>query len=112
MSAAHTLYAAYASFVASNDAPVKDLKAMVRGIKGSSRCDCLACEIVTSLCLTCAVSDKHIMDMSKQMTDGNAWKMQDPSGMWWSSADHLCPFGADRRWEVEAAAQYRRDGGG
>jgi len=99
MSAAHTLYASYASAVASNEASVKDLTMMVNSIKESARCNCLACKIVTMMCVTCNSEDDYILSMSKEMTEEDAWKMQEPVG------EYLCPFGSDRRWEIDAAQE-------
>ena len=101
MSAAHTLYASYASVVASNEAPVKDLTTMVRSIKDSARCNCLACKVVTMMCVTCNSEEAYIQSMSKEMTEKDAWKMQEPVVV----GEYLCPFGSDRRWEIEAAQE-------
>ena len=101
MSAAHTLYASYASVVSTGDATVNDFRTLVESIKDSARCNCLPCKVVTTMCVTCNSDDEYILSMSKEMTDVDAWGMQTPVVM----ADHLCPFGADRRWEIDAAAE-------
>ena len=43
---------------------------------------------------------EKIKTKSKEMTDANAWNMEQQVVM----GEYLCPFGADRRWEIEAAA--------
>ena len=101
MSAAHTLYASYASIVASGEASVKDLTAMAKSIKDSARCDCLACKVITTMCVTCNSDDEYILSMSKEMTEADAWGMQAPVVM----GEYLCPYGADRKWETAVAAE-------
>jgi hypothetical protein len=106
MSAAHTLYASYASVVSSGEASVKDLTTMVKSIKESARCDCLACKVITTMCVTCNSADEYIRSMSKEMTEADAWGMQTAVVM----GEYLCPYGADRKWEIAAAeAQATND---
>ena len=100
MAAAHTLYASYASSVSNGDALPQDLRVIVNSIKDSEKCKCISCNIITSLCTVHTTTDKFIKIKSKQMTDDNAWGMEQQVVM----GEYLCPFGADRRWEIEAAA--------
>ena len=95
---AHTLYASYSSVVSSGEASVKDLTTMVNSIKDSDRCNCLACKIVTTMCVTCNSEDEYILTMCKDMTEADAWVY----GWSWVGG-YLCPFGSDRRSEIVAA---------
>ena len=78
MLAAHTLFASYASVVATNEASVKDFKEMVKSINESAMCNCLACKVVTTMCVTCNMDDEYITTMSKEMTESDAWNMNNP----------------------------------
>ena len=105
MSAAHTLYASYASVVSTGEATVNDFRKLVESIKDSARCNCLPCKVVTTMCVTCNSDDGYIQSMSKEMTEAAAWGMQAPVVM----GEYLCPYGADRRWEIAAAAQNNEE---
>ena len=98
MSAAHTLYASYALSVSNGNASPQDLKSLVKSIKDSAKCNCLPCKIITTMCEVCNSEDEYIKSMSMEMIEANAWKLPVVKG------EYLCPFGADRTWEIEAAA--------
>jgi hypothetical protein len=104
--AAHTLYASYSYSVSNGDASVQDLKTLVGGIKDSAKCNCLACKVVTTMCETCNKEDEYILAMSKEMTEADAWGVQVSAN---AVPVSLCPFGSDRRWEIEAASQHNEE---
>ena len=96
MSAAHTLYASYASVVANEEATTDDMRTMVTSIKENSRCECLPCKVVTTMYVTSDIPDEYLISMCKEMSNADAWNMR--------PAMSRCPFGADRRWEIEEVA--------
>ena len=103
MSAAHTLYASYAFSVSNGNASPQEMKSLVNSIKDSAKCNCLPCKIITTMCGVCNSEDEYIKSMSKEMIESNAWKLPVVKG------EYLCPYGADRTWEIEAAAANNDD---
>ena len=74
---AHAQYASYAYAVAEGTASPNDIRTMVSYIKEESQCNCLPCKVVTTMCITCNSPDDYIINMTKEMSEGHVWGLED-----------------------------------